>query len=704
MIDMDDILQRQLEALEKGADLDAVVAAIPGDANELAPLIRLAAAVRNLPHPVLLPQRVNQQRALLVAASRKLARPANGRLGFKGWGWALLPTLAGASVVVLVGIFALIALGIWLIGPQGARAATLMEVSGQVEVASSATATDWRPVTDGDRLHAGQRLRTQAASEATLLFYDGSRTVLAPDSDLTLTEVNGGWGKVLRVALTQNNGETNHSVVPLRGANSSFVVLTPAGDARVHGTQFDVSVAPGGWSRFAVTSGQVQVSNASSDLLLAPGQATAAEPGQLLDSPAYQFALQGVLDRLDGNHASVAGVPFNVTSKTVFYGNPRQGAVVRVAGRIVVDGTWVADWIRLAGSENLVATFTGLLGAREGNLWQVGGHAVLVDEQTDLGQDLSQGSPVRVSFVVLQSGEWLAKRIELLVVSSQEPTPTPTATPDPNANPSLSFQPDELQVAGCDQAFQLTGRLANTAGSLKDYAANVVLGYEIPTGADYVAAVNLTPPGWERIEAGQQVDFTIAIALDDAWQTVPPETQVKLRIFIANETNRPGHQRTRLTVTVVAGDCKRTPTPTATMTPTVTLTATLPVTDTVTPTPTLTVTATLTPTLRTDCTGAQPHPEGTRLAQLYGVSYDEIMGWFCQGFGFGEIDQAYSLSQQTGVSVPDIFAMRRSGLGWGEIKQDLLAKPGDGKSTREPKPTKQPGKPDEPPGQSKKDK
>jgi hypothetical protein len=70
------------------------------------------------------------------------------------------------------------------------------------------------------------------------------------------------------------------------------------------------------------------------------------------------------------------------------------------------------------------------------------------------------------------------------------------------------------------------------------------------------------------------------------------------------------------------------------------------------------------------------------LAERYGVSYEEIMGWFCQRFGFGEIDLAYGLSRQTGVPVADIFDMRKSGLGWGEIKKQLS---GD---TPKPKPTK----------------
>jgi hypothetical protein len=86
-----------------------------------------------------------------------------------------------------------------------------------------------------------------------------------------------------------------------------------------------------------------------------------------------------------------------------------------------------------------------------------------------------------------------------------------------------------------------------------------------------------------------------------------------------------------------------------------------------------------------------------KLADTYGVGYDEIMGWFCSGFGFGEIDLAYSLSLESGVPVADIFAMRDAGMGWGQIKADLKPKkmPKEktkGKPQKTPKPTKTPKK------------
>lgn len=76
-----------------------------------------------------------------------------------------------------------------------------------------------------------------------------------------------------------------------------------------------------------------------------------------------------------------------------------------------------------------------------------------------------------------------------------------------------------------------------------------------------------------------------------------------------------------------------------------------------------------------NCSSEEPNPQAVTLADYYGVKPSVIMDWFCQGFGFGEIDQAYSLSASSGVSVAQIFAERKSGQGWSEIKRNHPPKP-----------------------------
>ena len=49
------------------------------------------------------------------------------------------------------------------------------------------------------------------------------------------------------------------------------------------------------------------------------------------------------------------------------------------------------------------------------------------------------------------------------------------------------------------------------------------------------------------------------------------------------------------------------------------------------------------------------------------MTYEEIIGWHCAGFGFGEIARAYLLADAAGVAAATYFAQRQAGMGWGEI-------------------------------------
>ncbi len=72
------------------------------------------------------------------------------------------------------------------------------------------------------------------------------------------------------------------------------------------------------------------------------------------------------------------------------------------------------------------------------------------------------------------------------------------------------------------------------------------------------------------------------------------------------------------------------------------------------------------------CVGADPHPAAQRLAETYGVTYEEIMGWFCnEGYGLGEIEHALQTSAATGLSIQEVFALKTDLGGWGEVWQRL---------------------------------
>jgi hypothetical protein len=72
------------------------------------------------------------------------------------------------------------------------------------------------------------------------------------------------------------------------------------------------------------------------------------------------------------------------------------------------------------------------------------------------------------------------------------------------------------------------------------------------------------------------------------------------------------------------------------------------------------------------CVGADPHPTANRLAEAYGATYEDIMGWFCyDGYGMGEIEHALQTSAVTGLSVDEVFALKAELGGWGEVWQEL---------------------------------
>lgn len=82
------------------------------------------------------------------------------------------------------------------------------------------------------------------------------------------------------------------------------------------------------------------------------------------------------------------------------------------------------------------------------------------------------------------------------------------------------------------------------------------------------------------------------------------------------------------------------------------------------------------------CEGTKQHPMAASIAERYGVAEDSVAGWFCEGFGFGEI----MLALQTGLlsegSDPgSLLAQKKADGGWGKIWQELglIGKPEDAK-------------------------
>jgi hypothetical protein len=136
-------------------------------------------------------------------------------------------------------------------------------------------------------------------------------------------------------------------------------------------------------------------------------------------------------------------------------------------------------------------------------------------------------------------------------------TPLPTSTPVPptptsakQPRPSLGFHPDELRAEGCETSYQATGSLKNHGGEAANWAANVQIGHEIVKGAEYVARVVVSPDFWPVIGGNETVNYTITVGTTAAWQGQKGK-EIKVRLYIAREDNRPGHHQTQAHFTIV---------------------------------------------------------------------------------------------------------------------------------------------------------
>lgn len=72
-----------------------------------------------------------------------------------------------------------------------------------------------------------------------------------------------------------------------------------------------------------------------------------------------------------------------------------------------------------------------------------------------------------------------------------------------------------------------------------------------------------------------------------------------------------------------------------------------------------------------NCYGEEIHPIGQSISDVYEVSYDQVMTWFCDGYPFEDILQAAISSELSGVPVDDLFAMLDSGKSWDDIWDEL---------------------------------
>jgi hypothetical protein len=71
------------------------------------------------------------------------------------------------------------------------------------------------------------------------------------------------------------------------------------------------------------------------------------------------------------------------------------------------------------------------------------------------------------------------------------------------------------------------------------------------------------------------------------------------------------------------------------------------------------------------CMNSIYQPRAEQIAAKYGVTYNEVIGWYCDGYNWGQIDLAYSLGDEYAQGPESIFKKLENGENFGQIKKEL---------------------------------
>lgn len=426
-----DLLQEALTRLEAGEPLETLAQTLPAEEAEL---LKLAATMQAA-QPARAASQIQAQRQALLKAAQ--VKPTHSSAARPAW---LLPAVFSGAVlsVMLFAFISLVALGgLWWWNTRGnggvaqtsnnetvaavpltPRTARLTDVKGVVQVqASDGT---WKLARSNEVVEAGQSVRVGAFSSAALEFYDGSRARLAPESELRVDALDAQTAGLRTIRLTQIMGDSTHTVAKSTEAGSIYEVNTPSGAGRAKGTEFRVSVTAL-VIYFIVTEGSVEVGNVNVTVLVVAGYTTVIPIGLPPTPPALTFSGEGEVQELGTDVWRIANQNMAVTDDSQIIGAPQVGAWVAFEGRVLADGSRVADRITLL--ERRVNNTFSFIGTVEGiapDAWTISGRTVRVDALTQIQPGLQVSDTVKVQGGLAPDGTFWAASIQRFETSTGE--------------------------------------------------------------------------------------------------------------------------------------------------------------------------------------------------------------------------------------------------------------------------------------------
>lgn len=207
----------------------------------------------------------------------------------------------------------------------------LSVVAGNVQIIKSG-AHEWSNGTEGMTLQAGDRIKTENGSKATVTFFDGSTIDLNNDTEISLDKL-ASKSSSKTIGLTQTIGETTSRVVSLVDPASRYEIQTQSCVAAVRGSNMIVQVVADGTTQVYNVEGTISITAQGKEILIPVGLSSIAKPGQIPSSPQ-----PGLPPGLGGTNAT------SISSRA---GWQQTGLYLNAGDKYFVEyrgGSWTVDY------------------------------------------------------------------------------------------------------------------------------------------------------------------------------------------------------------------------------------------------------------------------------------------------------------------------------------------------------------------------
>ena len=200
-----------------------------------------------------------------------------------------ISTSLATAVLAIIVVFLAADVGYSLYNPDRLDAAQpfceLDIISGEIMVMKN-DGISWVKASDGMALEQGSRIRTNADSQASLVFSQGTTTKLEPGTDViiaALGDISGVQPDV--ILLKQQTGKT-WNLVEKSDADCSFRIKTSSADIKVHGTAFSTEIDDSGQTCVETTEGEVAVIAEDREVRVLAGEMATVDRGSVPSAPA----------------------------------------------------------------------------------------------------------------------------------------------------------------------------------------------------------------------------------------------------------------------------------------------------------------------------------------------------------------------------------------------------------------------------------